>query len=263
MKPFFQKRKKFILAVALVIIVASLNFYKKEVKNLFYTASLPVQNFFWNLGKKTAGFFDMISNIGQLKKGNEELNLKNQELISEINSLKEAQKENETLREALGLGLEKEFELKMAKVISKDLSVDLIEINKGSRDGILENQPVITSQKVLVGKVNTVYENFSKVMLISDKQSSFDAEISGKDISGLVKGQGSSKFSLELIPREKEISKDEVVVTSILGGVFPEGLLVGKIGEIRKTDIDPFQSTEIQPFFNINDLETLFVITKF
>ena len=251
------------MLIVFILIIASLNFYKKEVKNLIYTVSLPVQNFFWGLGKKAANLFDTVSQIGKLEKENKELDLKNQDLISKINSLEETKKDNEILRTALGLGLEKDFELKMAKVISKDLSIDFIEINKGSKDGILENQPVITSQKILVGKVSAVYENFSKVMLISDKQSSFDAEISGKDISSLVKGQGSSKISLELIPREKEISKDEVVVTSILGGIFPEGLLVGKISEIKKNDIDPFQSAEIQPFLNISDLETLFIITKF
>ena len=161
---------------------------------MFYTVSLPVQNFFWGLGKKAADLFDTVSQIGKLERENKELDLKNQDLLSKINSLEETKKENEILRTALGLGLEKDFELKMAKVISKDLSIDFIEINKGSGDGILENHPVITSQKVLVGKVSAVYENFSKVMLISDKQSSFDAEISGKEISSLVRGQGILRF---------------------------------------------------------------------
>lgn len=263
MKPPFLKRKNFILAIFIVLIILVSNKYQKEVKNLFYSASLPIQNFFWDLGKKTSDFFEPILKIKKLKKENEDLSIKNLELLSELSSLRELKKENEDLRKALDLGLEKEFKLMMVKAISKDISRDLIEINKGSKDGIKKDFPVITSQKVLVGNVAEVYENFSKVMLISDKESSLDGKISGKDISGLVEGEGSFKVVFKLVPHEKDLSKDDTLITSVLGGVFPEGLLIGKIQEVKKTDIDPFQTAEISPFFNLEDTDTLFVITEF
>ena len=52
------------------------------------------------------------------------------------------------------------------------------------------------------------------------------------------------------------------MVTSALTGVFPQGLLVGGIKEIVKSDLEPFQAAQIQPAFNIRDLEKLFIITE-
>ncbi len=210
-------------------------------------------------------FFQTISRRSELKKENEELKLKNDELLYKISNLENLQKENQTLRDALGLGLEKEFNLVMARVVSKDtsLNVDVIEINKGAKDGISKDLPVITSQKILVGKISEVYDNFSKVMLISDKNSSFSAKISGKEITGVAKGLGNFSLFLDLVPKEAEISSKDLIITSILGKIFPEGLLVGEIKEVKKSDIDPFQQALISPLLNINDLDQVFIIVNF
>jgi rod shape-determining protein MreC len=261
-------KNKFPLLIIVILVILFLNSYRegvyqKKIKNFFYSASSPIQTAFWQAGIKVSDFFQTISKISDLKKENEELKLKNEELLSKIADLENLKKENENLRTALGLGLEKEFNLVMAKVIGKDISQDVIEINKGSKDGISKDLPVITSQKILVGRVSEVYDNFSKVMLISDENSSFSAKISGKEVSGVVKGKGNFNISLDLIPKEEEILSDETVITSVLGGTFPEGLLVGKIKQVKKSDIEPLQQAEIFPFLNINDLDQLFVVVNF
>ena len=263
----FLKNQFFILIIA-VFLILFLNFYQKglylkKLKNFFYSISSPVQITLWQAGIKVSDFFQTISQISNLKKANEELKLKNQELLSKIADLENLKKENEKLRTALGLGLEKEFNLVLARVVSKDISQDGIEINKGAKDGLSKDLPVITAQKILVGKISEVYDNFSKVALISDKNSSFSAKISGKETTGIVKGQGGSDILLDLVPKEDEILPGDLVVTSILGKVFPEGLLVGEIKEVKKNDIDPFQQAVISPFLDINELDQLFIIVNF
>ncbi|PIR71721.1 MAG: hypothetical protein COU43_01005 [Candidatus Nealsonbacteria bacterium CG10_big_fil_rev_8_21_14_0_10_37_25] len=52
------------------------------------------------------------------------------------------------------------------------------------------------------------------------------------------------------------------MVTSALSGVFPPGLVVGEINQVKKSDPEPFQAAQIQPAFNIRDLEKLFIITE-
>ena len=208
-------------------------------------------------------FFETISEIKSLKRENEELKLKNQELISQIAQSIELEKENEVLKEALGIGLEKEFKLALAEVVSKDISQDSILINKGSKDGITENCPVITQQKTLIGKIDEVYENFSRVILIFNKESSFDVQISETDISGVVKGKGNLQLFLDFVPQEKEIKEGDFIVTTSLGGIFPKGLLVGQIGKVLRSDIEPFQQAKIRPAFDIKELETVFIITDF
>ena len=186
-----------------------------------------------------------------------------QELLTEKVYLKNLEKENEELREALGLGLEKEFKPSLARVIGKDISQDFILINKGFEEGLSKGLSVITPQKILVGKIYEVYRNYSRVMLISNKESSFDGKIAEKEILGQVVGQGNLKVSLDLIPPDKEVSEGDLVETSILGGIFPEGLLIGKVDKIQKSDIQTFDKAEISPFLNLDKLETIFVILGF
>jgi rod shape-determining protein MreC len=99
-------------------------------------------------------------------------------------------------------------------------------------------------------------------MLISNEKSSLDAKIQEKDAFGLIKGKGNSKIWLDLVPHDKEISQGDLIVTSSLGGIFPSGLLIGEIAEIRKDDTEPFQQAEIKSKFNLKEINLLFVITE-
>lgn len=266
---FFAKGKQIgalTLLLVIFLIVLNLTNFSREVKSFFYLISSPIQRTLWKAGDKTSDFFEVISGIKNLKKESEELKLKIQELLAENVALKELKKENEILRGALEIGLEKEFKLALARVIGKDIPQDLILIDKGTEDGILKGFPVITEQKILVGKISEAYKNFSKVMLLSHKESSFDGKIPAESetpIYGVVKGKGSFKLYLDLVPRDKEIKEGDLLVTTALGGIFPEGILVGEIEEVKKLDIEPFQQAEIKPAFDIKEIEKVFVITDY
>lgn len=262
-------RLKFTIIVVLLIVfftALNLNFIRKEVKNFFYLISSPIQKTLWTAGSKVSGFFETITEMKELKKENEELKLKNQQLLTENISLRELKKENKFLRDALTLKPQEEFKLEMAEVIGKDISQDSILINKGSRDGISKDMPAITQAKILIGRVSKVYKNFSKVALISNKNSSFDAKIyyeNSPPVYGVVKGQGELRLLLELIPKEKNIKEGDLVITAGLGGIYPKDLLIGKIKKVQKSDIKPFQKAEIKPTLNLSQLENLFIITDF
>ncbi len=250
-----------VLMVA-IFVVFNLTGFSKNIKDFFYSISAPFQKAFWGLGDNVSDFFGRMTEKEVSDEELNELNFKNQEFLAEIAGLQELKKENEFLRKALDVGLEKEFQLELAQVISKDISEDSILINRGAEDGIAEDFPVITAQKLLLGKIGKVYQNFSEVILISNKESSFDAEIREKEIYGMVKGKGGFEVSFDLVPKDKEISEGDLIVTSALGGVFPQGFLVGEIKGVRKSDVEQFQTAEIKPGFNLENLDYLFVITN-
>jgi len=253
---------KFFLALLIISLILLLNFYQKEVRNFFYLVSSPIQRALWRTGQKISDFFEGISEIKKLKEEIDFFKLKNQELIVEIVTLQEFKKENEILREALKIGLEKQFKLALAEIIGKDAVKDSILINRGLKDGISQGLAVITEQKVLIGEINEVYNNFSKVKLITAKENSFDVEIENREVTALVKGKGNFNFYLDLIPREKEIKEGDLVITSALGGIFPKGLLVAEIKKVKKSDVEPFQQAEILPLFNLRELEKVFIIIE-
>ncbi len=246
----------------LLVLIAVFNFtgFSANIKNFFFCISSPIQKSFWQGGKNVSDFLSGVLDAGTLKKETEGLRLENKELLARIAILSELEKENEVLKQALEIGLEKEPELILARVTSKDISQDSVLVNKGEKDGVAEGMIVITGQKILLGRVGSVYNSFSEIVLISNKDSSFGARIPGRDIDGVIRGRGSSNLSLDLIPREKEIFENDVVITSVLGGVYPQGLLVGQVKTIKKSDVDPFQSAEIKPAIEINGLDYLFII---
>lgn len=260
---FLKKNKIWLGLIVLVLVFVLLNVFQKETRGFFYSFSAPIQKVFWRAGDSTSNFFLGIFLSGNLKERADQLEASNQKLLSQIISLKESEQENQSLRKALEIELQKEFKLSLAQIISKDVSQDSILIDKGEKDNILKDMPVITEEKVLVGRVIDVYDKFSKVMLISNKNSSFDAKEPGSLISGVIKGVGNGALFFDLIPSEAELNEGDVICTSSISGIYPEGLLVGKIKSIRKSDIESFQQAEIEPSFNLSSIENLFIITEF
>lgn len=252
----FIKRKILIIILIIFLFFLFLNItgFSKNLKSFFYNFSSPIQKTLWQLGQR---IFNPLR-----EQEIQDLKAENQKLLFENVSLKELEKENEFLRQAINLGLEKEFKLLLSEVISKDVGEDFILINKGSDDGVGQGMPVITENKDLIGRINEVYNNYSKVMLISNKESSFTVKINN-EVQGLAKGQGNFGLSLELIPQDKQVSQGDIVTTDILDKVFPKGLLVGKIAKINKSDIQPFQQAEVSILFDLKEINYLLIITNY
>ncbi|MEA3292991.1 MAG: rod shape-determining protein MreC [Patescibacteria group bacterium] len=257
--------KTAIISVLFIAFIFALNLtpLAKWTKNFIYSTSCPIQGFFWETGDTFSDFFKSIFSAKDIKQELDRVKIENQKLVSENLSLKSLKNENESLRQAVGNDIQKEFQILLSHIIGIDVSGDFILINKGSRDGVLENMPIINAQKVLCGRINNVYANFSKVILLSNKKSVFDAKISENATFGLVKGKGNFKLFFDLMPQEKEIKKGDIIVTTSSGGIFPEGLLVGEIEKIQKKDVELFQKADIKPFFNIQEANELFIITNY
>jgi len=263
----FLKTKTIAVLILIVCLFLILNCtgLTKEIRSFFYSISAPIQKNLWQKGNEISNFFDSIIKARSLEEQNRKLLSDNQKLLSENLRLKDLEKENKILRQALGVGLQKDFKLVMAEIISKDVFQDVILVNKGSRQGVSKGMPVVTHNKALCGRIEKVYDNFSEVMLISNPKSIFDAKIQtqNEEIYGVVKGRGNLNLYFDLVPQDKEIKKQDIVVTTSLGGIFPKGLLVGQVKEVKKDDVQPFQQVEIQPFFTFRDTEILFVITEY
>ena len=155
------------ILVLAIFIILSLNFFQKEVKGFFYAVSSPLQRSFWVAGNEVSDFLAGIFSAQSLKREAVYLKLQNQSLLAENVSFRELGRENETLRKALDLGLQEEFRLEIAEIIGKDIGQDSLLISVGLKDGVGEDMAVITSEKVLLGRIVEVYENFSRVELIS------------------------------------------------------------------------------------------------
>lgn len=265
MKKIFSWRH--LIAITLLtgtLIAVNLFGFSNNIKNFFYSFSSPASKFFWSAGDEISDFLAGFLKAKGLKEEAERISVENQNFFSQIVKLSDARKENEELRKALGLNLDEGYELELANIVGKDVSRDSILIDKGRGNGFLSRgMPVINSEKVVVGRIGEVFNSFSEVVLITNKDSSFDSKMFDKEVYGLIKGKGSLNLAMEMIPKEKDILIGDLVITSNLGGVFPGGFLVGRVSEVTKSDVATFQTAEIEPYFKVNELKTLFVIKDY
>lgn len=247
------------ISLFIVLLLVVLNLSSASIRNLCYKIISPIQRPFWAIGSSFSNLFYS----GSLKNERDTLLAENQRLLYQLSVLQDLRAENESLRMALNLNLQKDFNLVLANIIGKDSLNDAIYIDKGSADGLLINMPVINEERVIFGKVSEVYKNYSKVSLITDDNFVSDVRIQGKDIFGVAKGYGNNVLKLDLVPKEAEITEGDVLVTSSLEGIFPKDLSLGTISEITKEDTKPYQTAKINHFFSLNTADELFVIVNF
>lgn len=267
-----KKRNYFLGILGKIVILALfifvLNLFGSGVKGFFYKISSPFQKVFLSSANNTAGVLQSVFNAGSLEKENENLKKENENLLAQISQLKDQGEQDIAVKEVLSTCSPEDLKLVLVNTIGFDSAKDFITIDKGSDDGILENMPVINQQKALFGKVFKVYKKYSDVMLISNKNMVFDAVILNQDVAvkpvhGIVKGRGGLEVYLDLVPVDSEIKPGDVLITSALDGVLPKDLLVGKVKSKSKNELKPFQTAEINSFFNPKETDKLFVIVNY
>ncbi|MCK9393950.1 rod shape-determining protein MreC, partial [bacterium] len=177
MESSFKNRIIIFLVIAGILIGANFVF-ADQIKNFSYSQSFGFQRTVWQMASALT-----FTNQNQAE-ANKNLTEENQKLLSALAELETTKEENRFLKNALNIGLEKEYKLIEAEAFGggrfngKDFSYeDSVLINKGKNDGVQKGFPVVVSGKVLIGKILEVYDNFSRVSLITDKSSLIDIQI--------------------------------------------------------------------------------------
>ena len=259
---FLHKSVKYLIAAVAIAAILALNIPRVNdwLKNQFYSLTTPIQKSIWSASADAAGFVKNVATMQSAAQENEKLRRQIVDFEAKLAELDNLKKENQSLHEALSLELDKDYDLKMAQIIGKDVIQDSLLIDKGSSDAVEIGFPVITSNKAVVGRVSKVYPKFSKVTLITGKNISFDVKISDGNIDGLARGQGNSNLIIDLISKEKNINTGMAVFTTSLGGIFPKNLVVGNISNVQKSDVQVFQKADIAPAFNIETSDSVFIV---
>ena len=132
-------------------------------------------------------------------------------------------------------------------------------INQGKVQGVKEGLPVLAPQGI-VGRIVAVYPEYSKVMLIVDRKSGADAMVQRTRIRGILKGKGGNRCSLEFVPKSADVKVGDLVLASGLVGLYPKGLVFGKVTEANKKNPGVFQEIEVTPNVDLSTLEEVLVV---
>lgn len=132
-------------------------------------------------------------------------------------------------------------------------------INQGKAQGVKDGLPVLAPQGI-VGRIVGVYPEYSKVMLIVDRKSSADAMVQRTRVRGMLKGKGGNRCSLEFVPKNADVQVGDLVLASGLVGLYPKGLVFGKVTAANKKNPGVFQEIEVSPNVDLSILEEVLVV---
>ncbi len=147
-----------------------------------------------------------------------------------------------------------------AQVIARDPSpwFKTIMIDKGEDSGLEKGAPVVVSEGI-VGQIIKVAHSYSRVLLIIDRNSAVDALVQNTRVRGMVKGNNEDTCSFVYARRRDDIKVGEIIISSGLDQVFPKGLSIGRVLDVKKVDSQLFQNITIETSVDFDRLEEVLV----
>lgn len=205
----------------------------------------------------------------------------NEQLRGEVENLRQRvgrsatdQRDARQLRELVGLqrsgGFPDATEPLAARVIARSPTVwySTLKIDKGSTDGVAEDQPVIAAGG-LAGKVTSVTGGTAEVTLITDSASAVTAQVMPEGATGIVKPEVGKPddLLLDFVQRGRSVREGATVVTSgfssgEIRSRFPRGIPIGKVSRVDLEEIELYQRVHIRPFADLRGIDLVQVLTE-
>lgn len=171
--------------------------------------------------------------------------------------------ENIRLRQLLDFKEKSVYPLTAAGVIGYEPSnlSSVITIDKGKRQGVVQGCAVITNDG-LVGRVVESGDSTSKALLINDINSGVAALLQRSRQKGLVSGTLGGELILRYLPPGADVKVSDLVITSGLSGLYPKGILIGEVSEVREEEGRPEIFAVVRPGANLTNLEEVLVAVE-
>jgi len=238
------------------------------INNIVSVPLSPVQKVLSFVSEKVEGALTFFSDIKTIKEENKRLKEEIIQLQKENRELSILKYKNEELKAALMLKDHfDDYQLIGANVIAKDPGnwFDVFKIDVGQNDGVFNDSPVITSGKVLIGRVAAADATSSKVVSIIDENSVISAMISkpGGDhviVRGDYNLKGKGLCRMDHIPYDANIEVGDMIETSGLGGIYPKGILIGTVKQIIELDSNTDRYAVVEPAVNLRRIDEVFVL---
>jgi rod shape-determining protein MreC len=152
-----------------------------------------------------------------------------------------------------------------ARIIGVQLApsgLQILTLDRGAKDGIARMMPVVTADGV-VGRVHAVSDHAADVLVLSDRNSSIAVRVERTRARANVRGLGKpDACKLDYALRTEDIIEGDVLVTAGTDGVFPRGLPVGRITQLRRSANGLFQDARVIPAVDVSRVEEVLVVTS-
>jgi rod shape-determining protein MreC len=224
-----------------------------------------VQSPVTSVSSAVSGYFDRFVTLRSAQDENAQLKQKIQELEVELQGKQDLTNENERLKNLLQLKQESKSQVLPAKIIGRDPSNwfnDSI-INRGTADGVKLYMPIV-SNGGLIGRVTAVSLLTSQITLVTDERSGVGAivgEVGTSNALGVVNGiKDKELLEMRYVPGYVELKVGDIVYTTGQDGIYPAGLKIGEIVEVRTGSATVPHTIYIQPSAKISSMQEVAVL---
>jgi rod shape-determining protein MreC len=192
---------------------------------------------------------------------NDRLDTENARLSFENTKLREALAKSARLHELWALKEETQYPVVPASVVGRDASswFNSLWVDRGVSSGVRKDMPAAVHTG-LVGRVSVLYGGSARVMLITDPRSSVSCLSQRSRDTGILAGDGTGLCVLKYVDKHADIKPGDLVVSSGLDGVFPEGMPVGLVVKAVRDAPGYFQDVRVRPVADLMRLEDLLII---
>ena len=276
------RRRRAALAVFVALSVAILTAYFGESGGGFFhtlqrgaqEAFAPVETGATKALKPFRDFFGWAGDTIDAKDQNEELKAEVERLRSQLAESQTSLRDAGQLKEIRELHQENFFPTSTApvtaRVIARSPTVwySSVKIDKGSDDGVRENQPVIAAGG-LAGKVTSVTGGTAEVRLITDGESGVSAQVFPAGVTGLVRPEvgDPDDLLLENVESGRRVTENTMVITSGFKSgktesLFPRGIPIGEVSRIDFDELETYQRVHVRPFADLRRVDVVQVLTR-
>ena len=272
-----QKSKRLFLVILVLVILFSIIFYtvkKDRELNTFESfikdTVIEIQKIFYKPINSFTTMMEEFTNLKEVKKENQILK-SNVEKIESIETENiELKQELEKLKGELNIDhVLSDYDYLNATVISRNSFYwyNMLTIDKGSHNGIKEGMVVINSTG-LIGKITNVSTFSSDVKLITtnDTNNKISVTVTNGDekLTGIINGYDYKKglLTIEGTSNTATVNTGDYVYTSGLGGVFPSGILIGKVENITTDVYDLSKIINVKPSASFDDINYVTVLKR-
>lgn len=253
-----------VVAIIIIVIIAVTSMDRERIsagESLVGSVIKPVTGTITAVINSIRNSVTGIAEYRSLRDTNQMLNEQIISLRTQVREMEALKQENQRLREMLDFkDIHSDYDLIGCDIVGKspDNTSGVFTINKGAQNGVAKNMPVVTSSG-LVGQVMDVGSSWAKVLPLNDQRSSVSVLVNRTRDAGILKGN----IGFELtgsIPPDAAVVEGDDVVTSGMGGIFPKGLLVGRISRVSTGDSQLLKTIRIEPAVDFNKVEEVFVL---
>ncbi len=264
------KRAMIIVSTILLIAIMGITMGGRQnitlLENFAGRVITPIQKGFYAIGNGISSKVAPIINVWEIKEINESLVVENEQLKKELIDKTLTKLELEEL-EYLKEALKYTNKMNVKKYVSCDVVAkdqgnwfNLFTVDAGTNQGVTKNSAVINGSG-LVGLVYEVGDNWSKVVSVIDNKASVGFQTLDHTYSYVGQLNGSVDFNLTgyLFDPTADIQEGVTLITSGLG-IYPKGILIGKISEVIIDKNELLTGIIVEPFVDFKQIDKVMII---